>query len=114
MDNSRMRQKIVRTSDGIQYEVKTDEPYDVSDSDIGELVRTNQRLSQSVARVALSALDGLREVADSQAGYPTRGTINQAVIRFGISLSKSGAFFVTEGQSDAHVIIELQIAPKEL
>jgi hypothetical protein len=114
--NRSTRQKIVRTPEGIQYEVETNEPYEVSAGDIGELVRTDQRLSDSVSRVAISVVDGLRKVAAMQAdlNYDSRvaSVIEHANVRFGISLSGAGAFFVTEGQSDAHVIVELTITSR--
>jgi hypothetical protein len=58
MEEPYRHQKLVRTDDGVQYEVKTNDPYDVSDSAIGELLRTDQTISDSVARVAMSVLGG--------------------------------------------------------
>ncbi len=112
----RQSKKVIRTPEGIQYEVETNEPYDISESDIGELIRTEQTLSDSVSRVVISVVDGLRKVAALQEDLNLQSrvasVIEQTNVRFGISVSKAGAFFITEGQSNAHVTIELRITSR--
>ena len=90
------REKIVRTSDGIQFAIETDEPYARSLGDVGELVRTEQDLSQAVRKILQSLVGSLKETNASKAN-----------ISFGLALSPGGAFFITRGQSDSHIVVTL-------
>lgn len=91
-------QKIVRTPENLQFEIETDEPWEVRGSAVGELVRNEQPLALVIRRIAVEILDGLQ--AEGLKG---------ATARFGISLSAAGGYFLTKGQSDAHVVIELEM-----
>jgi Trypsin-co-occurring domain 1 len=91
-------ERIVRTSDGLQFTVSGGGKYSSTFADdVGELVRTESTLSVTVEKMARSVVEGLRRIAPSKAR-----------INFGLALSPGGAFVVTQGQSDAHVIIELE------
>ena len=92
------RQKIVRTIDDLQFAVTTDEPWSITDASVGELIRTNELLSDAIARTAHQIQDGLEG----------RG-IRRASLRFGVSLSPGGGFYITEGQSDAHIVVDIEL-----
>ncbi|WP_226873672.1 CU044_2847 family protein [Microbispora sitophila] len=97
-----LREKIVRTREGIQYSVLTDEPWHISGSDVGELIRTDQSIAESIHTVVMSVRYGLQGTG-----------VTSARVQFGLSLSGSGAFFVTKGQSDAHIVVSVDVQPEE-
>ena len=98
MASHEFRPKIVRTSDRLQFEVQTDEPWSISDSSIGELLHTNRTLSEAIGEITEELRNGLRASA-----------VDGAKVQLGLSLSSAGAFYITRGQSESHVIIEFLI-----
>lgn len=89
--------KIVRTGDGIQYEIESDEPYSVRRGQIGEYIDARQPISEFIQEVAGKFDHSFR-----------RTRTRRASVTFGVGLSPYGAFFLTQGTSDAHVVVTLE------
>lgn len=96
--------KIIRTSDGLQFSVETDEPYSRVSSDVGELVRSDwtDSISQAILKVSNSALQSIRHTG-----------ADHASINFGLSMSANGAVAITEGKADAHIVVTLEWSRQE-
>jgi hypothetical protein len=94
---------LVRTSDGLQYEL--DDSGGVRQQvglrgreRLGEYVETDERLGDYIAEVASAITHG-----------PVRSIgADKVQLTFGISMSATGAFFLAKGSSDAHIVVTLE------
>jgi hypothetical protein len=90
------RQRIVRTNDDIQYEVESEDTYKIR-GPVGELLHTDQSLQSYVNKVARTVW---RAVEDTGA--------NKLTAQFGVSVTAEGAFYLTQGQSGAHMLVTME------
>ena len=89
------RTKVVRTEDGLRYEVETDERYIGAAEGYGELVR-GEGIAEALHYFVQTIQAGLRSTeADA------------AEIRFGLVIDPEAGFVVSKGLTEAHIAITL-------
>lgn len=89
---------VVRTGDGVRYEVESDMPYSREAAGVGELVRSDNRLGDVIAQIS-------RSVAPRLAPNAKRVTV-----QFNVTLNPEAGFVVSRGQEDSHFVVTMEFA----
>jgi hypothetical protein len=82
---------------GLRFGVETDERYTSLAGGLGELVRSEDNLDDTISQVAGEIGSALRHA-----------NVDSARVEFGLEFNEEGAIFVTRGRETSHIVLTLE------